>query len=842
MWSKQKVTDRIVSCLNAILCLGILGVQMAQGATCPLIPMGAITGRPDEKQVRETLEAYKAVGIDQYLVYARSGLEYEYMGEEWLQMCEWFCKHAKQLDMKIWLYDEYNWPSGSCKNRVQADRQEFQYSEQRVHRKPDGTFMWSMAYQPQCVNVYHAEAVQRFMALTHHVYEKRLRAYLGTTVRGIFSDEPGSGGWIDAKGAVLKFRSFDGLEENYLKETGRAFRADVEAFLKDPEQDAVWGVYAELQGNCLRASFFDPIRKWADQFGMLSTGHLMDEHDLVKSTHYNGNALLALQGLSLPAMDEVFTKGLSCDPDWEYTLLHAQSGQIEWLTLGTLQHAALRRKTGGLAELFAVGPCDMSLTRHRQMIWLTALHGVDHYLLAVAPLDGRGLVEKATYYNDFTPTQPWFSCLNVLGDEAQKAAEYARMPPICDVAIRFPLHLAGRASINAKRRAPALVELLHRLSMAQLSWELYAEDEACAVPYVLSFNDDGSLVETCSGKKFKSPARAVAFLKESVPACAHVILPEGTLAHNLCVRRYANGPVVVLNLSNEARSNLCLVRPGQADVSFELPPRGVFIQDARVETKQPQKIGSSGRQPLPEETRFTLTLSNPNTVRVVFTGQVARVTVKVALDNVRMVVRQYPQPCGVDHNGTLIHTDQVCDWLPQGFRPLYAQSAPIQLEPGEHLFKLQDTCSDPLFFLPVLWLAGDLATDSEHALVARSTHLPVGSLRVSGLSNFAGKLTYTAQVTIPLQARFLRFETGDLCASVQLGQKNLGVRAWAPFVWPVPDSLKGQQAELQMTVYTSVAPIFGCAEIPGARWKKLWLPMPSQAGRTGLITQPEWCW
>ena len=32
---------------------------------CPLIPMGAITGKPDEKTVVATLEAFKSVGIDQ---------------------------------------------------------------------------------------------------------------------------------------------------------------------------------------------------------------------------------------------------------------------------------------------------------------------------------------------------------------------------------------------------------------------------------------------------------------------------------------------------------------------------------------------------------------------------------------------------------------------------------------------------------------------------------------------------------------------------------------------------------------------------------------------------------
>jgi hypothetical protein len=104
---------------------------------CPLIPMGAITGRPDEQTVKETLEAYKAVGVDQYLIYPRSGLEYEYLGEEWLQVCQWFCKHAQRLDMSIWLYDEYNWPSGSCKGRVPAENPDFESRQYAVYKQAD---------------------------------------------------------------------------------------------------------------------------------------------------------------------------------------------------------------------------------------------------------------------------------------------------------------------------------------------------------------------------------------------------------------------------------------------------------------------------------------------------------------------------------------------------------------------------------------------------------------------------------------------------------------------------------------------------------------------------------
>ena len=60
----------------------------------PLLPMGAITGKPDRKIILETLTALKEVGITQYLLYPRSGCELEYLSEEWFDTCRIFLRKA----------------------------------------------------------------------------------------------------------------------------------------------------------------------------------------------------------------------------------------------------------------------------------------------------------------------------------------------------------------------------------------------------------------------------------------------------------------------------------------------------------------------------------------------------------------------------------------------------------------------------------------------------------------------------------------------------------------------------------------------------------------------------
>ena len=91
------------------ICLYFAAVSVAANVFGDgMIPMLAISGSPNEAAVREKVAALQAQGMESFLVYARSGLEIDYMGKEWLDVCEWLCDEAERRGMKVWLYDEYN--------------------------------------------------------------------------------------------------------------------------------------------------------------------------------------------------------------------------------------------------------------------------------------------------------------------------------------------------------------------------------------------------------------------------------------------------------------------------------------------------------------------------------------------------------------------------------------------------------------------------------------------------------------------------------------------------------------------------------------------------------------
>ena len=167
---------------------------------------------------------------------------------------------------------------------------------------------------------------------------------------------------------------------------------------------------------------------------------------------------------------------------------------------------------------------------------------------------------------------------------------------------------------------------------------------------------------------------------------------------------------------------------------------------------------------------------------------------------------------------------------------------PFRLEPGEHVLTIKAGGSDTNYFLPIAWLTGDFAVDNG-TIRAVPKSIDAGALWKHGLADFTGLVTYTTQVKIPDHSGDvkLRLNTGGLYTAVTLDGKSLGERAWAPFEWQVPAGMKGKEAELQISVWTSVAPIFGDWKNPAGAWKKkFWVPPPSPRPEVGLLSGPEW--
>lgn len=515
----------------------------------PLIPMGAITGTPSKDFISETLKSYKDVGITQFLIYPRTGCELEYMSDEWLDTCKFILEEAEKLKFtSIWLYDEYNWPSGTCNKQVMKVNPDFEMRQMCVYLE-EGEYRFVIRRNPNMANLLDPLAVECFINLTHEKYAQRLGKYMGSLIKGIFTDEPEMGHFsYENQEDILRIPYYDELEEDYAKLTQGNLRNDIQAGLNN-ESSFFMNSCNKLLAKRFRKTFVDKIEKWCSKHNILLTGHLMAESSSAKAQKCSGHPLEALSGFSLPGMDEIFS--------WNSV------EKMEWLTFGTAMYAVEKQgNKGGLAELFALGPCDLSFTRLRQQIWTTALFGINHYVLAVAALDARGNIEKGNYYNPFTRTQAWFGALKELGIEATKAAEFATKERLYQVNVRYPYSPVP------------LTNLLKQLVESQYSWKLIHPDDEADADIVLAFDKD-EIYDEKSGEHFFDYPFMRSWLEENINALPYVENQEGERVSDIFIRHFKDSSIVVIDLSGKART-LCLKRNGQ-ELLFKLEKNGLSV-------------------------------------------------------------------------------------------------------------------------------------------------------------------------------------------------------------------------------------------------------------------------
>lgn len=750
----------------------------------PLIPMGAITGKPDLELITYTLKMFKKAGIEQYLIYPRSGCELEYLEDEWFDCCRNIVETAEKLGYKaIWLYDEFNWPSGQCGGKTMQHSKDFQLKTLHAKRNQDGTKSFEIVYNPKFPDLLNPEAVAFFIENTYDKYFQRLGKHFGTLIKGIFSDEPSPGycgEYTDQSTKdTLKITWWNGLEDDYLAMTGRNLRDDLDHpdFQKN---------HSLLIGKQFRKVYFDPLRTWCDEHNILLTGHLMGEHTVSGSKRFNGDPLLAIAGFSLPGLDEISTR----------TTLDT----IEWLTFATARYGIEANQNGGLAELFALGPADLPPARLRQMIALCALHGIDRYVMAVSQVDFRGNVGKPIWFNPCSDDQPWFTDnLEFLAHDARQFAKLTKLKRIPELAVRYPLDLVD---INP---------LLKLLVSAQIQWHLINHDEQATDEIeVINPTKDGFHLENAN-LTFKDPNDLVEYVDEYLPKQALVTNEDGTKANNIFLKSYSDGTIAVLDLHDEVLQRNLILNANGVKRHFTLYGRDIHIAYP-----------------------WTIMRDRPNIARPTFETNETTLEVKNKL-TVQFALRTYHDPASVSIDGQPIEiAKQEATLLPHGFQELYATSKPITLQPGTHTLKLEQGEDFKLVFMPPAWIIGDFAFTSPNVL-------DIDRHDGEGLDNFAGTITQSSTISIPLNATAIQLETDELFTEITLDTTSLGTRGWSPFIWNIPAPFRGKTVKIQIRRQTSIAPIFGKRELLDAilKRKAMFCVLPGKYPIQNPLVEPK---
>ena len=734
----------------------------------PLIPMGAVTGDMTTAEVNEMMRRYADAGIGQFLMYPRDGCEIEYLSERWFEVCGDIIRAAKRYGIDIWLYDEFNWPSGTCRGAVMEANPE--YNAKCITVK-DGKCEIIETIRPGRIpenyaDILNPDAVDLFINKTHEVYFEHFGSSFGSVIKGIFTDEP-SMEYFMSHGSNYPYTK--GLEDIYRAETGRDLFADILSPTEETDR-LILGITSRL----FRENFIGRISDWCEKHGIVLTGHLLSEPSTHGSLRASGDAIAALRRFGLPGMDEIGTR--------------TSINKAEWVTFGVLEAAIREKNNGGLAELFALGPTDLTPARIEQMIWLSAMFGVDHYVLAVAASDARGNYLKNGYFNPMNYMNPWFEGYGSLGISAAIAADYAKKEIDTDVYVRYPLDMAIKHCRDDKRWliANRTSALLAELTRRQYQWRFLATDDETLVGIPVIEISDADEWEV--GKAIDQSG-----LERIIE-----VYEDGRLADEVFVRHFADGSAVVIDLNDSDEKRKLTIKCGGSESEILLYGRGHCI--VGEENLRLAEISSIS----PE---FVLFTDRPNTLRCNLTTKRDEFEFEVAerLENIRLLVRDYYYDGEISIDGIALPLTEPADALTPGIGNLYRSTRSFTLLPGRH-FVRQSIAAKSGVFLPVAFLCGDFAADGD-----RLSRLPekvgCGNLQ-NVLPQFAGKLGLECMIDIPEGARYIEFYSSELFTRIYLNGVFAG-ESLSECRFEIPAQLSGRRVMLRIEQFTSIGPIFG---------------------------------
>lgn len=289
------------------------------------IPFWFFNDMPDEEIMKKQLEDYVEKGVNAIVIHPRIGIpkEIPYLSDKYFQTVRFVIKTAARLDMKIVLYDEGMYPSGSAHGMVVAKnpnwaskgiklvtKSELESMKKQETAKgsscqgveiitqfADGKYLVytftggtirgihfgeddGEAGAPASADILNPEAVNEFIRLTHDRYYEELKEYFGSTIIAFFTDEPSALG--RNAGAFREW--LPGLEKELLEAGGML--EELEA-LFTKESNPTTEIYHKLIKKHLRNIFYRRLSEWCENHGIALMGHPEVSDDVEEELYFH---------------------------------------------------------------------------------------------------------------------------------------------------------------------------------------------------------------------------------------------------------------------------------------------------------------------------------------------------------------------------------------------------------------------------------------------------------------------------------------------------------------------------------------------------------------------------
>lgn len=171
------------------------------------------------------------------------------------------------------------------------------------------------------LDLLNQDAVQAFISYTHEQYASRLGKYFGDPIKGIFTDEPSMNYgfmnlWYEAPKRLLPWTPE--IEERFEQEFGTGLIEKLPSFFYDEEQKSlseftikeahsVRLVFWRLLVEMYREHYFGALKKWCDQHGLLSIGHVQNEEAGMYQIRHQGDFFETARHMDFAGCDAIMS-------------------------------------------------------------------------------------------------------------------------------------------------------------------------------------------------------------------------------------------------------------------------------------------------------------------------------------------------------------------------------------------------------------------------------------------------------------------------------------------------------------------------------------------------------
>ncbi|HBG25618.1 MAG: hypothetical protein A2Y10_01195 [Planctomycetes bacterium GWF2_41_51] len=307
----------------------------------------------EEKELRRQIRIFKEMGFGGFFMHARTGLKTKYLSKEWFNAVKVCVDEANKIGLEAWLYDEDRWPSGTAGGLVTKDPQ-YRMKCLKFEKIAATDFSWEkygscsfvftalfrdtklIKYIPVSREVdiekieevdyflvfrietvasltryngqaytdtLNPEAVRKFIEITHEAYLREIGNSFGSTVLGIFTDEPNCRDGNDKKAEASWTDKFP---EYFQKHFGYDITRKLPELFFDMASPlfskARYDYYA-CRSQLFTEAFAKQIGQWCRNNNLFFTGHGIEESPLSEQASSTGSLMQFYAYMQIPGID-----------------------------------------------------------------------------------------------------------------------------------------------------------------------------------------------------------------------------------------------------------------------------------------------------------------------------------------------------------------------------------------------------------------------------------------------------------------------------------------------------------------------------------------------------------